>query len=212
MAKKKNPYFVVWKGAKTGVLESWQECKKSVYGFKGAQYKSFPTLESAQEAFSKSYNQYKGKKAVKTSLSKERLAFMGSPNLNSVSVDAACSGNPGVVEYQCVDTKTKKRLFHLGPLYESTNNIGEFLGLVHTLAYLNKTNDKRPIYTDSNTAISWVKKKMYKTSLKRTQQNVKSFELMDRAVQWLQSHPIENKILKWETQAWGEIPADFGRK
>lgn len=166
----------------------------------------------AQKALSETFKEYRGKNITNKTLSKEQLELIGKPNLNSVSVDAACSGNPGIVEYQCVDTRTKQKIFHFGPLYESTNNVGEFLGLVHTLAHLKKTNDKRPIYTDSRTAISWVNDKSYKTSLEKNEKNSKSFELMDRAIKWLEENPIENEILKWETIAWGEIPADFGRK
>lgn len=212
MSKKKKKYYVVWKGSKTGILNSWEECKNSIHGFKGAEYKSFKTLELAQKAYSESYSEYKGKEIFESTLTKEQLELIGKPILNSVSVDAACSGNPGVVEYQCVDTKTKEQIFHFGPLYESTKNVGEFLGLVHTLAHMKKTNDTRPIYTDSKTAISWVKGKTHRTNLDKNEINVKSFELMDRAVKWLENNEIRNEIKKWETQAWGEIPADFGRK
>lgn len=212
MSKKKKKYYVVWKGFKTGVLETWEECKKSVYGFKGAEYKSFPNFELAKKAFTQDYKDFKGKTFLRKSLTKEQLKIIGHPNLETVSVDAACSGNPGIVEYQCVDTKTRERIFHYGPLYKSTNNIGEFLGLVHTLAYMKNTNDKRPVYSDSRIAISWVRDKKHKTNLKQCNQNKKSFELLERAVKWLKKNEVDNKILKWETRAWGEIPADFGRK
>ena len=148
----------------------------------------------------------------KSDLSKEQLELIGKPKLDTVSVDAACSGNPGILEYQCVDTKTKKLIFHYGPLFESTNNIGEFLGLVHAISLMTKNNDNRPIYTDSKTAISWVKRKSYRTNLEKTEKNTKSFELLDRAVEWLKTNDFTNPILKWETKAWGEIPADFDRK
>lgn len=212
MSKKKNKYYVVWRGVKTGILNSWEECNKSILGFNGAQYKSFKTLELAKKAYSENYSDYKGKEIFESTLTREQLELIGTPDLDSVSVDAACSGNPGVVEYQCVDTKTKEQIFHFGLLYESTNNIGEFLGLVHTLAHLKKTKDNRPIYTDSRTAISWVKRKKCKTKLKKSNLNAKSFELIDRAIKWLETNNINNEIKKWETQAWGEIPADFGRK
>lgn len=202
----------MWKGAKTGILDSWDECKSSIHGFNGAQYKSFKTLELAQKAYSGNYSDYKGKEIFESTLSQEQVELIGKPNLDTVSVDAACSGNPGIAEYQCVDTKTKKRIFHFGPLHESTNNVGEFLGLVHTLAHLKKTNDKRPIYTDSKIAMSWVKGKICHTRLEKNEKNVKSFELIERALKWLENNQIENKIFKWETKAWGEIPADFGRK
>ncbi|GAK89679.1 ribonuclease HI-related protein 3 [Nonlabens ulvanivorans] len=209
MSKK---YYVVWEGAKTGILNSWDECKKSIHGFKGAKYKSFQTFELAKKAFSEQYEDYKGKNIFESTLSKDQLKLIGKPNLETVSIDAACSGNPGIVEYQCVDTKTKMTIFHYGPLYECTNNIGEFLGLVHTLAHMKKSQDTRPIYTDSKIAMSWVKKKGYSTGLERTNLNEKTFLLLERAIDWLKENELENEVLKWETKAWGEIPADFGRK
>ena len=212
MSKRNKKYYVVWKGLNTGIFNSWEECKKSIYGFKAAQYKSFKTLKLAEKAFSERYEDYKGKVFFETTLSKEELQLIGKPNLDTVSVDAACSGSPGIAEYQCVDTKTKEKIFHFGPLYESTNNIGEFLGLVHTLAHMKKYQDRRPIYTDSKIAMSWVRDKTHRTSLEKTERNKKSFDLLERAVNWLNENEIENKILKWETKAWGEIPADFGRK
>ena len=116
------------------------------------------------------------------------------------------------MEYQGVDTLTKKRLFHQGPFDEGTNNIGEFLAIVHALAFLKNQNSNRIIYTDSKTAISWVKKKTCNTKLERNSKNEKLFELVDRAVIWLKSNTYTTTIVKWETKAWGEIPADFGRK
>lgn len=212
MSTKKKKYYVVWKGSKTGILESWLECKESIHGFKGAEYKSFKTLEMAKKAYSDTYENYKGKGVVESLLTNEELELIGKPDLNSVAVDAACSGNPGLVEYQCVETRSKELIFHYGPLDDSTNNVGEFLGLVHTLAHMAKINDKRPIYSDSKIAIGWVRDKTYKTKLERNKKNEKSFQLMDRAVLWLKNNEIQNEILKWHTKAWGEIPADFGRK
>ncbi len=210
--KKKKKFYVVWKGYTTGILNSWEECKASVHGYPQAEYKSFKTIELAEEAFNGKYKDYKGQKIFETTLSKEQLDLIGKPNYNSISVDAACSNNPGLVEYQGVDTKTGERIFDFGPLNESTNNIGEFLALVHGLAYLKNKNDKRIIYSDSKIAIAWVKAKACRTKLPQTAENRKSFELIERAIKWLNNNTIENQILKWETKAWGEIPADFGRK
>jgi len=211
MAKKKK-YYVVWKGKKTGILESWEECKNSIHGFAGAEYKLFKTIELAKKAFSENYNDYKGKSIFETELSKEQLKLIGKPNLNSVAVDAACSGNPGLVEYQGVDTKTKDLIFKQGPFKNGTNNIGEFLALVHAIALMKNKNDNRPIYSDSKVAINWVKYKKCGSYLEQTEENKKIFDLVNRAEIWLNNNEVENEILKWETKAWGEIPADFGRK
>lgn len=212
MAKKK--YYVVWKGHKTGVFTSWNVCKKHISNFPNAQYKSFISKEEAEKAFKGNYADYVGKDTKKVKLSAAEIKRIGKPKSNSISVDGACN-NKGLSEYQGVYTDTKTKLFRLGPFKDGSNNLMEFLALVHGLAYLKKNKLDMPIYSDSRTAISWVWKKKIKTTIKRTSENKKVFELVDRALDWLQKNPemIRNStILKWETKVWGEIPADFGRK
>jgi len=213
MAKKKKKYYTVWKGHHTGVFESWNDCKAQIKNFDGAQYKSFKTFEAAKSALKGNYFDYVGKnKGFKSELSPEQLKKIGQPNYNSISVDAASSGNPGKMEYRGVDTKTKKQLFIQGPFEEGTNNIGEFLALVHGLALLKNNKSDRILYTDSRTAISWVKKKNCNTKLERNTKNKPVFDLVERAIEWLKNNTYNTVIVKWETKAWGEIPADFGRK
>ncbi|MXV37368.1 ribonuclease H [Flavobacteriaceae bacterium Ap0902] len=211
---KKQKYYVVWKGRKPGIYNNWKECKKQIEQFSGAQYKSFDDLKLAEKAFTESYDQYKGKitTSKKPKLTPEEIAKFGKPIYPSLAVDAAASGNPGKMEYQGVDAKTGKRYFHRGPMLNSTNNIGEFLALVHAISFLKKHQDNRPIYTDSRIAMSWVKAKKARTKLKQNADNQDSFELIARAENWLKNNSYNNPILKWETKAWGEIPADFGRK
>ncbi|MDP5158000.1 MAG: ribonuclease H family protein [Flaviramulus sp.] len=213
MSKKKKKYYTVWKGHRTGVFETWDDCKAQITNFEGAHYKSFETFVAAKEALKRNYFDYIGKKtAFKSELSVEQLKKIGLPNYNSISVDAASSGNPGKMEYRGVDTKSKKQLFIQGPFEEGTNNIGEFLAIVHGLALLKKNNRNHIIYTDSKTAISWVKKKTCNTKLERNDKNKPVFDLVDRAIKWLKENNYSTTIVKWETKAWGEIPADFGRK
>lgn len=131
----------------------------------------------------------------------------------SIAVDAACSRNPGPVEYQGVDVATGKQLFHVGPLQGGSNNMGEFLAIVHALAML--TNAGRgdvAIYSDSRTAMAWVRNRKAKTTIAPTPENERIRTLVARAEAWLQTHNPTNRILKWDTEKWGEIPADFGRK
>lgn len=203
---------MVWFGNPAGIYDSWKECQRSIKGVPGAQYKSFLTFNEAKTAYNKEYADYKGKSTKKKSLSKEELKKIGDPNLYTISVDAASSGNPGIMEYRGVDTQTHQQLFHQGPFQQGTNNVGEFLALVHGLAYLKQQKSDRKIYSDSKIAIGWVKKKKYNTKLKQTPKNKKVFELLNRAEDWLKSNAYTTVIIKWETKAWGEIPADFGRK
>lgn len=213
MAKSKKKYYTVWKGKCTGVFETWDDCKSQISNFEGAQYKSFPTFELAKTALKGNYKDYIGKsKTFSSDLSESQLKQIGRPNYNSIAVDAASSGNPGIMEYRGVDTQSKKQLFYKGPFEQGTNNVGEFLALVHGLAFLKQNNSNRILYTDSRTAMSWVKKKQCNTKLERTATNTALFTLVDRAVEWLKNNSFTTVIVKWETKAWGEIPADFGRK
>ena len=135
MSKKKK-FYTVWKGHNIGVFESWDDCKAQIKDYQGAQYKSFSTFEAAKKAYKGNYKDYIGKsKIFKSDLSENQLKKIGQPNYNSISVDAASSGNPGKMEYRGVDTKSKKQLFIQGPFEEGTNNIGEFLAIVHGLAF-----------------------------------------------------------------------------
>ncbi|MEE1961477.1 ribonuclease H family protein [Allomuricauda taeanensis] len=210
MAKKK--FYVVWKGKHPGIFETWADCKAQIGGFKGAQYKSFPTFAEAKKAYNGNYSDYKGTSKGKSELSPQELLKIGDPNYNSIAVDAASSGNPGKMEYRGVDTKTKKTLFHQGPFEQGTNNVGEFLALVHGLAFLKQKKSDRIIYSDSRIAIGWVRKGKCGTKLDRTVKNAPLFELIQRAEDWLKKNRYTTPIVKWETKAWGEIPADFGRK
>jgi ribonuclease HI len=210
MAKKK--FYVVWNGHETGVFSSWNVCKKYITNFKGAQYKSFTSKTDAEKALKGNYADYVGKDTKKIKLSAKELEKIGKPNLTTISVDAACSGNPGRMEYRGVDTKTKKQLFIQGPFKKGTNNIGEFLALVHGLGYLKLKKSNLPIYSDSRIAISWVKKGQCRTNLQFSKDNQQLLDFIKRAEVWLKENTYTTKILKWETKAWGEIPADFGRK
>ena len=210
---KKPKFYVVWKGRKTGVFETWAEAEEQVKGFETAQYKSFESRKEADDAFKGNYWQSVQKtQSNATGKSSKSAALVGKPLQESISVDAACAGNPGKLEYQGVETATKRVLFSMGPFPEGTVNIGEFLAIVHGLAFLQKHNSTLPIYSDSKTAISWVKNKAVKTKLERNAKNEELFQLVDRGILWLQNNKYSNKILKWETEFWGENPADYGRK
>lgn len=209
---KKNKFFVVWDGFEPGIYKTWDECKQQTHGYPEAKFKAFESLAQAQEAFLSPYWDFVGKNKKPTTGNAELRAKVGEPITDSISVDAACSGNPGKMEYQGVYTKTGEKMFLQGPFDNATNNIGEFLALVHALALLKQKNSDLPIYSDSLTAIAWVKNKKTKTLLEKSDNNKIVFELIERAEKWLANNTYTTQILKWETEAWGEIPADFGRK
>ncbi|HMO32034.1 MAG TPA: ribonuclease H family protein [Lacibacter sp.] len=208
---KKSKYYVVWKGREPGVYTSWDDCRQQVEGFAGAMYKAFETRAAADAALQEPPARHVFKKDKQPAASRRTGA--GTPIHDSIVVDAAWNSVQKDMEYQGIFYKTGKRIFHNGPLANGTNNIGEFLAIVHALAYCQKHQlPTLPIYSDSRNAIGWVKQKKCKTNLEESARTQHIFELIRRAEQWLQQHTYRNPILKWETADWGENPADFGRK
>ncbi len=205
MAKTK--YYVVWKGRQTGIFNTWDECSAQVSGYPQAEYKAFDSLSAAQAAFRQKYGDYKGRPA---SLGNWRSAAT-KPLLPSISVDAACAGSPGPLEYRGVETETSKQVFKSGLYSDGTNNVGEFLAIVQALAWLHEKKLDWPVYSDSENAIQWVKAGKARTKLAHTGRNDELFGLLKHAEETLKVLKTF-RVLKWDTKAWGENPADFGRK
>ena len=214
MAANHGKWFVVWDGTERGIYDSWAECEARVKNVPGARYKSFPTQQDAIEAYRQDPDAMQVLRAIAHG-PKTQVNYEAIPELvrDSIAVDGACSGNPGIMEYRGVDVMTGAELFRVGPFADATNNIGEFLAIVHALALFNQCgNEHTAIYTDSRTALAWVRHRKCNTKLERTARNARLFEIIARAERWLATHAWHNVIIKWNTSEWGEIPADFGRK
>lgn len=213
-------YYVVFKGYTPGVYDNWEETKLQTEGFSGALYKSYPTPEEATEA----YRSYTGQEDKNELFRIITAAVPQNQNINTPlgenpevdwdawAVDASCLGNPGKMEYRGVDLKTGKVIFQMGPFEDATNNVGEYLALVHAMALMAKRGEYHNIYSDSRIAMNWYRKKKHNSKLQPTSKNVKVMELLARADYWIQNHLFPGVVRKWETDRWGEIPADYGRK
>lgn len=222
MANRK--FYVVWIGKHPGVYDTWDDAREQVENFPGAKYKAFSSSAEAALAF-RSFEEGDSKtlgdilaNASRHRTKKKKAAadtdYFSFPeiDLNGWAVDASCMGNPGVMEYRGVELATGREIFRVGPFQDATNNIGEFLAIVHALALMYNTGDWHTIYSDSRSGMAWVRKREIKTTLLPTERNRKVFELMARALAWLNTHQYNARIMKWQTEIWGEIPADFGRK
>jgi ribonuclease HI len=224
LAKK---YYAVVKGRQTGIFQTWTECKENVHGFEGAQYKSFESFKEAETFLSKGPYSYspkprKDSSSTYTKTFKNPEAVSQQTNYDaakvdgfdfqSISVDAACAGNPGPMEYRGVNNFTGEEIFRLSPAILGTNNVGEFLAIVHALAWLKNYKSGMTVYSDSVLAMGWVKAKTVRTKLARTADTAYTWQLIERATNWLKLNTYPNPIKKWETKRWGENPADFGRK
>lgn len=218
----KNKYYVVWKGRNPGVYDNWEACRKEIEGFTGALYKGFPDKNSAEAAFNQGFTGFEN---AKVAAKPNPFMAVEKPLTPAIAVDAACSGNPGKMEYQGVfvdfgtNPPTTTTLFK-SPVFENgTNNIGEFLAIVHALAWQKQKRLTYPIYSDSVNAQKWVREKKCKTKLQPNDKNAYLFELIERAENWLRENDdwmrqntFQLPVLKWKTEVWGEIPADYGRK
>lgn len=225
MSKNARPkFYVVWEGHTPGIYTTWAECEEQVKGYPGACYKAFRSMEEAKMVFAMDAGRPKRLSQALPSHNSDLppdpptyrhdtvLPLPPAVKARALAVDAACSGNPGQMEYRGIDLRTGQEIFHFGPV-KGTNNIGEFLAIVHALALIQqKTLDYEAVYSDSRNAILWVKARKCRTRLQRDATTEKVFGLIERAERWLQQTPCSIPILKWHTGQWGEIPADFGRK
>ena len=209
MWKSEKKFYVVWKWKKIWIFNSRDECKESVNGFSDAKYKWFSSREEAEIALNQWWGKYYEVKNItkKEKVKNEDIPFFA----ESIAVDAACSGNPWEIEYRWVDLQTWDEIFH-EKFKIWTNNIGEFLAIVHGLKYL--WSDDRVIYSDSRIAMSWVKLWKCKTQIHvdKNSDFWRTLDAIERAENWLKENWIKHKILKRNTEDWWEIPADFGRK
>lgn len=214
-------FYVVWEGRHPGVYEDWADAQDQITNFPGAKYKGFSSQEEAIKAF-RAYMANDGIPLGEILINASHLNtedpsathYSSFPeiDIDGWAVDASCMGNPGIMEYRGVELRTGREIFRVGPFEDATNNIGEFLAIVHALALQYRTGHWHTIYSDSATGMSWVRRHSVKTTLKPTERNAKVFELLQRGLTWLSTHQYEARILKWQTELWGEIPADFGRK
>lgn len=212
MAKPKSKFYVVWQGRTPGVYDLWHDCEAQVKGT-DAKYKGFATRAEAEQALSDGWKAHISfSPATQSKPVPSRSSAATQPVLPALAVDAACSGNPGVLEFRGVIADTGTQVFHRGPYQRGTNNIGEFLAIVLGLAYLKAHNLPWVLYSDSKTAISWIRQKQCKTKLDWNDKNQDLLLAVRAAEKWLIENTYTTPIYKWDTDAWGEIPADFGRK
>lgn len=136
------------------------------------------------------------------------------PTTEVLTVDGASNGKN--CEFQAVWYPSGKKAFSSKVFEGGTNNIAEFLGLVLAIKHLKDKDLPLVVYTDSITAISWVRDKKANTTARTTGKLTNELEsLLEKAEAFLMQNKElmkKVKIKKWETKEWGEIPADFGRK
>ena len=208
-------FYVVWDGRAPGIYDSWEEARLQIEGFPNARYRAYGSQEEATRAFRGDARQ---EMALYLQMSARKAEAVNYAAMNirgdAIAVDGACSRNPGPMEYRGVSVGTGKEIFRVGPVANATNNIGEYLAIIHAAALLKQRGDfTTPIYSDSRTALAWIRAGHHRSKIVPNAGNARACDLLRRADAWLAANgPIRNPLLKWDTENWGEIPADFGRK
>ncbi len=222
---KRRKFYVVWVGHNPGIYDNWPDAQEQVTNFPGAKYKAYDDIDEATAAYRGDPREQLGlmrallqRKPDYDPKARQARDYSTLPGvrMDAIAVDGACAGNPGPMEYRAVRLADGAEIFRIGdktPL-TGTNNIAEYLAMIHLAALLAKAGDfSTPIYTDSRNTLAWLRRGRSKTSLAATPQTEKTLALLARADAWLAANgPIRNPIIKWPTESWGEIPADFGRK
>lgn len=189
-------YYAVKSGRVPGIYNSWEDCKEQTDKYKGAIFKSFSDPAEANEFM---FGNEKSDDSIRY-------------EIESINCDGSYSSSTGIMEFNVKDTKTGELLINKS-YFSGTNNLAEFLAVVNAIEYLKQNNlRKKIIYTDSVTAMAWVRDKTVNTNFDTTL----DFNLendIKEALEYLQKEPSYNyTIKKWDTINWGEIPSDFGRK
>ena len=208
-------FYVVWDGRAPGIYDSWEEARLQIEGFPNARYRAYGSQEEATRDFRGDARQ---EMALYRQMAARKAEAVNYAAMNirgdAIAVDGACSRNPGPMEYRGVSVGTGKEIFRVGPVANATNNIGEYLAIIHAAALLKQRGDfTTPIYSDSRTALAWIRAGHHRSKIVPNAGNARACDLLRRADAWLAANgPIRNPLLKWDTENWGEIPADFGRK
>jgi ribonuclease HI len=163
LAKK---FYVVWTGRQTGVFTDWPTAQRSVDGFPGAKYKSFPTRAEAETALRAGAPPRTAARSATTKQTKPAQddAF-ASDSVVSLQIycDGACEPNPGnagsgVVVYRAgAVTELWYGLYNPN----GTNNTAELNGLLSALLMAEKainTGEDAEILCDSTYALNCVSK------------------------------------------------------
>lgn len=138
--------------------------------------------------------------------------------MQGVFVNCKCEDNPGIAKFQLYDLNLKKVLTVSDNFYCS-NDLTEFLGLVNSIYYCFHNNHEH-LFSNSETAISWIRKKKYRSNLIRTKETEITWDKINKALKWLKTleytdksgsfrDPSTKKIVyvhKWLESEWGKSP------
>ena len=172
----KKKYYAVKAGHKPGIYETWDECKKNVDGYPGAQYKSFKTLKEAEDFLVTGYV-YKERD---TRTLEEVLEARAQEEKEDGSASEAVAYVDGSFNSETEEYSYGMVIYHGGNVFEDSmcfnnpdmvslrNIAGEIEGSMHAISYCLEHGIKSvDIYYDYIGIEKWAKGE-WKTNTKGT--------------------------------------------
>ena len=181
-------YYAVYKGHNTGIFNNWNECKKSINGYKGAIYKKFNNKHDA-EHFIKNGNDNDINTNNQHNNTVKANTINDNINIQSIIVytDGACSNNGrknakagfGIYFGENDPRNLAKRIEG-----KQTNNAAEISAIIHTYYILEneiKNGEQIIIYTDSEYSIKCCSTYGEKCDKNGWKDNIPNKELVKKA-------------------------------
>lgn len=113
------------------------------------------------------------------------------------------------MEYKAFNEETQKWIFQKKYTGYCTQNISDFISIVHALHYCNENSLDSPIYNNNKIAINWANNKKTNTQLFKNNENKEIFQLYENALVWLKQNECSNQILFWNKKEMGNIEKPF---
>ena len=145
---------------------------------------------------------HKQKEYFKIKHKKEPMTEPEPKPTNGIAINTYCNAK-GVGMYVGVDLDTGEILFKSKEFSPVTHNIIDFMGIGHSLMYVKKSMEYKPIYSNSEISIGWISNNKCNSDMINTDQN--AIDNCGKITRWLveQKHLVEVK--KWSTEKWGFI-------
>ena len=153
-------YYVVHKGRKPGIYNSWDECKAQVDGFNGPIFKKFENKDDAEIFLKEGFKNIKINKPTKKENIDKKNEKLINDELNNdekkifIYTDGSCiKFNNGIFKAGYGIYIPSKKIKISEPLLnqKQTNNRAELLSILESIKYLNEEEKKNKIViiTDS---------------------------------------------------------------
>lgn len=129
--------------------------------------------------------------------------------MDKIIVHSTANTKTKRMAYKGFNESTNKWIFKVKYKGYCTQNVADFMAIVHALHYCKINNIDLPIYNDNLVAIKWVKDKKVNSLLIKTKENHELFQSFENALVILKQNDFLNPILFWKKKELGNIKNPF---